>query len=133
MKTECKSILYVDDDPDDREFLFNAIKNINPDIEVILADNGLAALDYLKNIKNKIDLPGLIVLDLNMPLLDGRETLKRIKDDPMLSSLKIVVFTTGENPNEKQSFNELGIQYISKPFNIQFLHSIANQMIEICE
>ncbi len=133
MKTECKSILYVDDDPDDREFLFNAIKNINPDIEVILADNGLAALDYLKNIKNKKDLPGLIVLDLNMPLLDGRETLKRIKDDPMLSSLKIVVFTTGENPNEKQSFNELGIQYISKPFNIQFLHSIANQMIEICE
>lgn len=133
MKTECKSILYVDDDPDDREFLFVAIKNINPDIEVILADNGLAALDYLKNIKNKKDLPGLIVLDLNMPLLDGRETLKRIKDDPMLSSLKIVVFTTGENPNEKQSFNELGIQYISKPFNIQFLHSIANQMIEICE
>jgi CheY-like chemotaxis protein len=133
MKTECKSILYVDDDPDDRELLFNAIKNINPDIEVILADNGLAALDYLKNIKNKKDLPGLIVLDLNMPLLDGRETLKRIKDDPMLSSLKIVVFTTGENPNEKQSFNELGIQYISKPFNIQFLHSIANQMIEICE
>ncbi len=133
MKTECKSILYVDDDPDDREFLFNAIKNINPDIEVILADNGLAALDYLKNIKNKIDLPGLIVLDLNMPLLDGRETLKRIKDDPMLSSVKVVVFTTGENPNEKQSFNELGIQYISKPFNIQFLHSIANQMIEICE
>lgn len=133
MKTECKSILYVDDDPDDREFLFNAIININPNIEVILADNGLAALDYLKNIKNKKDLPGLIVLDLNMPLLDGRETLKRIKDDPMLSSLKIVVFTTGENPNEKQSFNELGIQYISKPFNIQFLHSIANQMIEICE
>lgn len=133
MKTECKSILYVDDDPDDRELLFNAIKNINPDIEVILSDNGLAALDYLKNIKNKKDLPGLIVLDLNMPLLDGRETLKRIKDDPMLSSLKIVVFTTGENPNEKQSFNELGIQYISKPFNIQFLRSIANQMIEICE
>ncbi|MGI8599066.1 MAG: response regulator [Chitinophagaceae bacterium] len=133
MKTECKSILYVDDDPDDREFLFVAIKNINPDIEVILADNGLAALDYLKNIKNKKDLPGLIVLDLNMPLLDGRETLKRIKDDPMLSSVKVVVFTTGENPNEKQSFNELGIQYISKPFNIQFLHSIANQMIEICE
>ncbi|MBA2330629.1 MAG: response regulator [Flavisolibacter sp.] len=133
MKTECKSILYVDDDPDDREFLFNAIKNINPDIEVILADNGLAALDYLKNIKNKKDLPGLIVLDLNMPLLDGRETLKRIKDDPILSSVKVVVFTTGENPNEKQSFNELGIQYISKPFNIQFLHSIANQMIEICE
>jgi CheY-like chemotaxis protein len=102
MKTECKSILYVDDDPDDREFLYNAIKNINPDIEVILAENGLEAMEYLKSIQANKDLPGLIVLDLNMPLLDGRETLKRIKDDPALSSLKVVVFTTGENPNEKR-------------------------------
>jgi CheY-like chemotaxis protein len=133
MKTECKSILYVDDDPDDREFLYNAIKNINPDIEVILAENGLEAMEYLKSIQANKDLPGLIVLDLNMPLLDGRETLKRIKDDPALSSLKVVVFTTGENPNEKKAFNEMGIQFISKPFNIQFLHSIANQMIEICD
>jgi CheY-like chemotaxis protein len=133
MKTECKSILYVDDDPDDREFLYNAIKNINTDIEVILAENGLVALDYLKNIKEKKDLPGLIVLDLNMPMLDGRETLIRIKEDATLSSMKVVVFTTGENPNEKQAFNEMGIQYISKPFNVEFLHSIANQMIEICD
>jgi CheY-like chemotaxis protein len=133
MKTECKSILYVDDDPDDREFLYNAIKNINPDIEIILAENGLEALEYLKKIQTNKDLPGLIVLDLNMPLLDGRETLKRIKDDPALSSIKVVVFTTGENPNEKKAFNEEGIQFISKPFNINFLNSIANQMIEICE
>jgi CheY-like chemotaxis protein len=133
MKTECKSILYVDDDPDDREFLYNAIKNINPDIEVILAENGLAALEYLKEIKTKNELPGLIVLDLNMPMLDGRETLKKIKEDAVLSSMKVVVFTTGENPNEKQAFNDMGIQYISKPFNIEFLHSIANQMIEICD
>ena len=132
MVTKCKSILYVDDDPDDREFLFNAIKNINPDIEVNLADNGLSALDYLKNIGAKNDLPGLIVLDLNMPILDGRETFKRIKNDHKLSSVPIVVFTTGENPNEKLLFNEMGVEYISKPFDINFLHSIANQMIEMC-
>lgn len=133
MKTDYKSILYVDDDPDDREFLYNAIKNINPNIEVILIDNGMAALNYLHNIKTTQNLPGLIVLDLNMPLLDGRETLKRIKVDPVLASVKVIVFTTGENPNDKQTFNEMGIQYISKPFDVHFLHSIANQMIQICE
>lgn len=126
-----KIILYADDDDDDREMLSNAIASINPDITVVHAGNGLEALDYLKDQKQH-NLPCLVVLDINMPLMDGKKTFQLIKEDPDLNNLPIMIFTSSENPNDKLHFTKNGTTFISKPRNITNLSSIAQLMASHC-
>lgn len=133
MKANHKVILYVDDDEDDREFLKDAIESTHPEIEVALVNNGLEALDYLsaKN-EDRLQLPCLIVLDINMPFIDGRETLERIKKEQRLQQVPIVVFSSSEKPSDKQLFNALGIEYFTKPTSLSYMSQIVNHMIRAC-
>ncbi len=133
MEHDQKTILYVDDDADDREFLAEAIKGVNATVEVRFAENGLEALNLLDTIKNTpAELPCLIILDINMPYLDGRETFRRIRNHTQLQSIPIVVFTSSANPNDRALFNELGIEFITKPDNISYMNTIASRMINMC-
>jgi CheY-like chemotaxis protein len=128
-----KVILYVDDDADDREFLSHAIKEVSPETRVVLAENGVKALSYLNETTGQKDkLPCLIVLDLNMPFLDGRETYERIRVNPELQQIPTIVFTSSLNPNDKALFNSFGIELISKPDNLGYLSKIATHMVAKC-
>lgn len=133
MKEKQKIILYVDDDADDRELLADAIHIADPAMEVKLAENGLKALEYLQTIKDTDDgLPCLIVLDLNMPFLDGKETFERIKKDTALQAVPVIVFSSSEKPQDKAMFNRLGIDYFTKPSSISYMGEIVNHMISVC-
>lgn len=132
MKKSIK-ILYVDDDADDRHLLYEAIKDVNPSAEVELAENGLKALDYLKMSNESGSAPpSLIILDLNMPFLDGKETLQQIKKDQKLENVPIVIFTSSHRPIDKALFNNLGIEFISKPDSLLHLNKIASYMLSKC-
>jgi CheY-like chemotaxis protein len=126
-----KTILYIDDDEDDREILVDALHNVDPGVEVIFAGNGLEALQYLRGKKDDL-LPGLIVLDINMPYLDGKETFEHIKSDPQLTDIPLVVFTSSENPNDKALFNKKGVEMITKPDNVLYMNEIASHMLCNC-
>jgi CheY-like chemotaxis protein len=128
-----KTILYVDDDEDDQEFLMEAIKEVNPNVEVVLAGNGIEALDYLDTVKDTFKLPNLIILDINMPYLNGKETFERIKNDLRLQNIPVIFFTSSENPNDRALFNKLGIEYITKPSNASYLNKIARHMLKVCD
>ena len=133
MKPEQKIILYVDDDADDRDLLSEAIQKVNPEIKVVLAENGLVALDYLHMAKvQHMALPCLVVLDLNMPFLDGKETFDRIKEDPELQTVRVIIFSSSEKPNDKALFNGQGIEYFSKPASFSYMNAIASHMVEAC-
>jgi CheY-like chemotaxis protein len=124
-----KTILCVDDDEDDIDLLSYAIKEINPTINIAVAKNGLEALDYLHSIT---DLPCLIVLDLNMPYLDGKETFKRIKAHSPFQNIPIVIFTSSANPADKAMFNNLGIDFLTKPPSFSGISNFAEQIISRC-
>ncbi|HVK97864.1 MAG TPA: response regulator, partial [Flavisolibacter sp.] len=95
MNVQNTKILYIDDDADDRQFLAEAIKMVNPTVEVVCAENGIKGLDYLNTVKKTdAELPSLIVLDINMPYLDGKETFHTIRKDPELGTIPIVVFNS---------------------------------------
>lgn len=128
-----KTILFVEDDEDDRGFLLDAVKNANPSVEVIFAGNGIEALDYLRKGQSQQQLPCLIVLDLNMPILDGKETYRKIKDDLKLDSVPIVIFTSSLNPRDRALFNQLGVEFITKPYDFSYMNEIVNHMIMMCE
>lgn len=128
-----KTILYVDDDEDDRELFSEAIKNAYPGINLVFAENGLKAINYLDAVNQpEENLPGLIVLDLNMPYLDGRGTFEKIKTKPGLENIPVVIFTSSQNPNDKNFFQEAGVELISKPYDFSFMHGIAERMLEYC-
>jgi len=67
-------VLCVDDDPDDRELIRNAIFKVDPSYTVVYATNGKEALQYL-SLQDGKDLPCLVILDINMPVMDGKQTL----------------------------------------------------------
>jgi CheY-like chemotaxis protein len=114
---EKRKILYVDDDVDDRFFLSDAVRLINPAMKVIEKENGVEAIDYLKEAKENEDLPCLVVLDINMPLLDGKQTLEIIRNEIGLPDLPVVVFTSSQNPNDRILFKSKGVNMVSKPFD----------------
>lgn len=130
MTQQQKTILYVDDDEDDRDILSHAIKEVSPDVGVVLAEDGLRALDYLNRQKERnAQLPGLIVLDINMPYLDGRQTFEKIRSNPGLKNIPIIIFTSSENPQDKALFNSLGVELITKPDNIDYMNKIVSYMV----
>ena len=129
MKTEGKMITIVlaDDDPDDRQltqdaFAENRLANI-----LHCVDDGEELMDYLHR-RGKYDrlrgeaLPGLILLDLNMPRKDGREALKEIKADPELRRIPIVVLTTSKAEEDILRSYDLGVNsYVTKPVTFKSL------------
>ena len=133
MSSNIKFILYVDDDSDDREFLSDAFKEVNQGIKLVMAEHGLKALDYLYALKEgNAELPSLIILDINMPYLNGMETFDKLKTDVSLQHIPVVIFTSSLHPKDKLLFNNLGVEFINKPNSIAEMRRIANQMILEC-
>jgi len=136
-------ILVADDDADDRLLIkeaFEEARLLNP---IHFVEDGEDLLDYLKRKKkysNLVDtpLPGLILLDLNMPRKNGFEALKEIKSDEELKQIPIVVFTTSKIEEDIYSSYNLGVNsFITKPVTFQSLVSVmetlAHYWFEIVE
>jgi CheY-like chemotaxis protein len=95
--------------------------------QLAFVENGVELLDYLRNLQPQNtseppQLPGFILLDLNMPKKDGREVLKEIKEDPRFKKIPVIVFTTTKNENEVNRCYELGANtYVVKPVGFELL------------
>jgi CheY-like chemotaxis protein len=137
------SILVADDDPDDREMTrdaFDANLLRNP---VAFVDDGEALLDYLNRTGPFADseaapLPGLILLDLNMPRKGGRETLAALKADPRLKHIPVVVLTTSKAEEDIARSYDLGASsFITKPVTfdslVQVVGAFGKYWLEIVE
>jgi CheY-like chemotaxis protein len=121
------TILIADDDPDDRDLTRDALKECRLANDVHFVHDGEELMDYL-NRKGAYEqlagtpLPGLILLDLNMPRKDGREALKEIKADPVLRRIPIVVLTTSKAEEDILRTYDLGVNsYVTKPVTFDSL------------
>ena len=109
-------ILIVDDDREDHSILHEYFQNAGIDDQVLYVENGLRAIEFLQNISDDQLLPNLIVLDLNMPILNGSQTLLRIKQLPRFRHIPVIIFSTSENEAEKRRCLNYGaIEYMVKP------------------
>ena len=122
MKTKLKpiSILMADDDPDDRMLMKQALAENELPNTIEFVENGADLLDYLYktgkfHLENTIR-PGLILLDLNMPKMDGREALRLIKSSPDLRRIPVIVLTTSKAEEDVIQTYDLGVNsYLTKP------------------
>lgn len=127
-------ILMADDDDDDRLLTRDAVAEAGLDGDVHFVQNGEELLDYLCH-RGKYKAPasaprpGLILLDLNMPLKDGREALREIRADPDLRRIPVVVLTTSKADTDIGAIYELGANsFISKPFQFEALVTVMRTL-----
>jgi len=124
-------ILYADDDPEDRMLAQDAWNESHLANELHFVEDGEDLMDYLhrrgkyESLKDAA-LPGMILLDLNMPRKDGREALAEIKSDPHLRSIPIVILTTSKAEQDIIKAYNLGVNsFIVKPVSFQGLVDMA--------
>ena len=125
-------ILHIDDDDDDRDMLESAFQNIRPEVTVVPARDGRAGVAYLENAKVAQSLPRLVVLDINMPVLDGRKTLELIRADNYFNKLPIVIFTSSSNKVDRDFFASRAAEFIIKSSSLADLNNIARQLLNYC-
>jgi CheY-like chemotaxis protein len=99
---------------------------------VVEAKNGVEACQFLREAKITGTLPCLVILDINMPLMNGKETLKEIKKDEMLKSLPVVFFTTSSNPRDQSFSTEYGVEFITKPPNYDLIVATIKDILSRC-
>jgi len=133
MKTYSKTILYVDDDADDIVMLRNTIGTLDTGHQIVTAPDGVHALALLKQMYHDDRLPCLIVLDINMPRMDGRQTLVSLQKDTALSSIPVVLFSTSSSSLDKSFCKAKKVELITKPYRFQELYSTANKLLSLCK
>jgi CheY-like chemotaxis protein len=117
-------ILLVEDDPGDVVLVREAFDHDKVGNELRVASDGVYALEQLRD--PNVSLPDLILLDLNLPRMDGRELLAEIRADPKLTRIPVVVLTTSEAEADILRSYELHANaYVTKPVDLQqFLHVV---------
>jgi len=126
-----KVILLVEDNPDDEELALLAFQRSNLVNEVVVARDGVEALDYLFGTgphagRNVSELPQVVLLDLKLPKVDGLEVLRRIRADPRTRRLPVVVLTSSKEEEDMMRSYELGANsYVRKPVEFeQFVEAV---------
>jgi two-component system response regulator len=130
---EEKIILLVEDNPDDVDLTLRAFKQNNIFNKVVVARDGVEALDYLMGTgihagRDVKDLPVVTLLDLKLPKMDGLEVLKQIRSNEMTRLLPVVILTSSNEENDVISGYKLGANsYIRKPVDFtQFVEAIKS-------
>lgn len=124
---EPPTLLLVEDSEDDYTAVARAFKKIDLSNPLVWCQSGQDALDYLRGEGRhagvqKNPLPGLILLDLNMPGIDGYEVLRTIKDDEGLRQIPVIILTTSGNEHDvTQSFQAGANSYVQKPVSFEEL------------
>ena len=127
------TILWADDDSDDLQMMREILVRQNRNFTIIEVKNGKEAIDYLKNAKQDSKLPCLIILDINMPVLDGKETLSIIKQSEDFKHIPVVVFTTSESELDKLFCKRLDTEMITKPPSFSSLEATVVNLLGYCD
>jgi len=125
-------VFHIDDDADDRLLVSLAIQSIDPSMILREANNGKKAIEFLQQAKLFGDLPCLIILDLNMPVMDGYATYKEIKRDAALSVIPIVIFTTSFDRRDKQYWEKENVVLLTKPVRFDLFTESVSKILAHC-
>ena len=134
--TRTLHLLLIEDNEGDILLTQEALSEVALRNSLTVMRDGEQALDYLKNSKNH--LPDLILLDINLPRMDGKEFLNRIKTDPALLHIPVVVLTTSSSGRDIKDAYSLYVNcYITKPVDfdsfVQVIRAIERFWVQIVQ
>jgi CheY-like chemotaxis protein len=137
------TVLIADDDEDDRLMIRDALRDAQLQMDVRFVTDGVELMDYLRRQGRYADAedsprPSVVLLDLNMPRMDGREALQAIKGDPALRSIPVVVLTTSKAEHDVVRAYDLGVNtFITKPVTylglVDVMKVVSRYWLEIAD
>jgi len=127
-----KKILLAEDDEDDRLLFSNFLKERDDFVLVQTCENGMEVLEFLNNLPNEADFPDLVVLDQNMPKMNGSQTLQLLKNVPRLSKIPVAMYTTY---TDKRLMDECylagALTVLTKPISLNGYHQMMNDLNQL--
>ena len=126
-------IIFADDDADDLELITGFFRQYNNQVDVLEFMNGHDVLHFLEQSSTQTGLPLLVVLDINMPRLNGKETLLAIRQHVHYKNIPVVMYSTSNNEYDEQFCRTNGASYVTKSSSVEGVRQIAKVLAEFCE
>jgi CheY-like chemotaxis protein len=130
-ETKQPVIFWADDDPDDVQVMKEVLKTFDQNFMIVDFPNGRELLKHLHDAPPAAH-PCLIILDINMPVLDGKSTLSLIRKDQRFRSIPVVIFTTSSSELDKTFCEYFNVAMITKPPTYERLKTALRSLISYC-
>lgn len=127
------TILYVDDDIDDLLIISDAFEKYTDHLNVIHASNGREGLTVLDNMHKKETMPCLLIIDINMPIMDGKELLKKVRQQPEYENLPVIMFSTSQSAADKEFAEKYNADFFTKPGSYTRLKTLVDAFVTKCK
>jgi CheY-like chemotaxis protein len=125
-------VLYADDDADDLELITSSFERYTNNVEVITFGDGTEIVDYVQRLSDLDPKPCLIILDINMPLLNGKEALVKIRRIKGFDSIPIVLFSTSSLAQDGSFAQKYNAGFMTKPLEHAQMRIITDKFIDHC-
>ncbi len=129
---DVRHIFLAEDDIDDQEFLIEALRQLDERLQIHVEASGDKAIDYLNELSDNY-MPCLIILDYNLPKLNGQQILAHLKEKKRFRNVVKVVWSTSNSPQYREKcLQEGAMDYLVKPSDIYGIQRVAKQMLSFC-
>lgn len=133
MQHEPMTILYIDDDQDDLLIFEESVSTLYPDVTLFKAQSSEAGMDILNQLESESKpFPSLIMIDMNMPKMNGRETLQHIRSIEKWNEIPIAIFTTSATHDDIEFCKNFGSACITKPMNFSDFSITLQKLFTHC-
>lgn len=133
MHREAKTILYIDDDQDDLLIFEESVNALYPDVKLYKAQSSEAGINILNQLESeKKPFPSLIMIDLNMPKMNGRETLQHIRSNDKWHGIPVAIFTTSANTEDIEFCKSFGSACVTKPMSFTDFSGTLQKLFSHC-
>ena len=126
-------IIFADDDADDLELITGFFRQFNQNVTVLEFKDGKEVLKFLDDFALNASLPLLIVLDINMPRLNGKETLMAIRNHSRCRHIPVVLYTTSSGAGHEEFCLRYGASWVMKPSTVEGVRQTAKVLAEFCQ
>ena len=125
-------VLYADDVFDDLTLVREAFERYSGKVDIVTVYDGVEAISFLESLGNNEPCPCLIILDLNMPRMNGKEALKEIRTIDRFKNIPVVFFTTSSFQEDKDYAKKYKAGFVSKPLSSRQFEGIAANFMKYC-
>jgi CheY-like chemotaxis protein len=128
--SDAKTFLYIDDDADDLLIFSESLESLYPGVTVLKAQSGEEGVELLSKLEeDSKPLPQLIILDMNIPKMDGRQTLQTIRNNKSWEKIPVVIFTTTTNNADIEFCKKFGADCVTKPMDYNSLTHTMQRLV----
>lgn len=125
-------VIYADDDTDDLFLVSEGFLEYAPQIDLITVRDGTELFDCLQTLETNHQMPCLLILDINMPRMSGKEVLRQLRQMPRYEDLSVVLFTTSSSSQDMYFAESYNSGFIIKPENFNDIAAIIEQFFHQC-